>query len=241
MAGHSKWKNNLGRKTAQDAKRSKSFGKLSRAITIAVLEGGSADPNFNPRLRVAIEKAKEDSMPKDNIERAIAKGSGPDKNSLHSILYEIFGPGGVHILATATSDSPNRTNSEIHSMVERHHGKMGSSGSVRHMFVHCGLVIIQNSVASDVEEKLLMLAENLQALDIETEDEENSMYFPFTMMGKAPEILQASQMSVISQPQVIYKPIITTSITDEIGEKLATLIEILENHDEVQDVFHNAI
>ncbi len=241
MAGHSKWKNNLGRKTAQDAKRSKSFGKLSRAITIAVLEGGSPDPNFNPRLRVAIEKAKEGSMPKDNVERAIAKGSGPDKHSLHSILYEIFGPGGIHILATATSDSPNRTNSEIHSMVEKHHGKMGSSGSVHHMFVHCGLVIIQNSVASDAEEKLLVLAEELQALDIETEDEQISIYFPFTLMGKAPEILHTSLTNIISQPHVVYKPLVTVAIADDIGEKLATLIDMLENHDDIQDVFHNAV
>lgn len=241
MAGHSKWKNNLGRKTAQDAKRSKSFGKLSRAITIAALEGGSPDPNFNPRLRVAIEKAKEASMPKDNIERAVAKGSGPDKDSLHSILYEIFGPGGINILATATSDSPNRTNGEIHSLVERNLGKLGSSGSVHHMFVHCGVVTVQNLASSDAEDKLLVLAEELHALDIEIDKSETNIYFPFTMMGKAPEILQISEMKVISQPQVVYRPIIKVSITDEIGEKLATLIDALENHDDIQEVFHNAI
>lgn len=241
MAGHSKWKNNLGRKTAQDAKRSASFGKLSRAITIAVMEGGSPDPNFNPRLRVAIEKAKGASMPKDNVERAIAKGNGPDKNSLHSILYEIFGPGGVNILATATSDNPNRTNGEIHSLVEKHHGKMGNSGSVRHMFSHCGFVIIPGDKSPQGEEALLTIAEALQAIDIETDDTTTTVYFPFTMLGKASEILKVENIDVVAQPQGTYKPSITVQITDSIGENLDTLITALEGHDDIQDVFHNAV
>ena len=241
MSGHSKWKNNLGRKTAQDAKRSASFGKLSRAITIAVLEGGSPDPNFNPRLRVAIEKAKEASMPKDNVERAIAKGSGPDKASLHSILYEIFGPGGVNILATATSDNPNRTNGEIHSLVEKHHGKMGGSGSVHHMFTHCGVVVVQNSQDTTGEEKLLALAEALLAEDLTTDESTSSIYFPFTMMGKAPEILRTAQMTIVTQPQGVYKPMITVQITDAIGENLDTLLTLLDEHDDIQEVFHNAV
>lgn len=241
MAGHSKWKNNLGRKTAQDAKRSASFGKLSRAITIAVMEGGSPDPNFNPRLRVAIEKAKGASMPKDNVERAIAKGSGPDKNSLHSILYEIFGPGGVNILATATSDNPNRTNGEIHSLVEKYHGKMGNSGSVHHMFSHCGFVIIPSDKSPQGEEGLLAIAEALQAIDIETDDTTTTIYFPFTMLGKATEILKIGKVDVVAQPQGAYKPSITVQITDSIGENLDTLITALEGHDDIQDVFHNAV
>lgn len=241
MAGHSKWKNNLGRKTAQDAKRSVSFGKLSRAITIAVMEGGSPDPEFNPRLRVAIEKAKEASMPKDNVERAIAKGSGPEKNSLHGALYEIFGPGGVHILATATSDNPNRTNSEVHSLIEKHHGKMGGSGAVRHMFTHCGLVIVPSPTDDGGEERLLDIAEALQATDIETEGASTTIYFPFTMLGKATEILQSRRVEVIAQPQGVYKPSMTVQITDDIGEDLDTLICALEGHDDIQEVFHNAV
>jgi len=241
MAGHSKWKNNLGRKTSQDAKRSASFGKLSRAITISVLEGGSPDPNFNPRLRVAIEKAKEASMPKDNVERAIAKGSGPDKASLHSILYEIFGPGGVNILATATSDNPNRTNGEVHSLVEKHYGKMGNSGSVRHMFTHCGFVIIPSDTSPQGEEGLLAVAEGLKAIDIETDETATTIFFPFTMLGKASEILKTKKVDVVGQPQGVYKPSITVQITDSIGENLDTLIAALEGHDDIQEVFHNAI
>jgi YebC/PmpR family DNA-binding regulatory protein len=241
MAGHSKWKNNLGRKTAQDAKRSASFGKLSRAITIAVLEGGSPDPSFNPRLRVAIDKAKESSMPKDNIERAIAKGSGPDKSSLHSILYEIFGPGGVNILATATSDNPNRTHGEIHSLVERHHGKMGSGGSVRHMFVHCAVVTLQKPSDPPGEEKLLALAEALQAIDLSEEEAGTCVYFPFMLFGKAGELVSTSGSILVQSPQEVYKPIVTVQITDAIGENLSTLIAALEAHDDIQDVFHNAV
>lgn len=240
MAGHSKWKNNLGRKTAQDAKRSASFGKLSRAITIAVLEGGSPDPNFNPRLRMAIDKAKESSMPKDNIERAISKGSGPDKNSLHSILYEIFGPGGVNILAIATSDNPNRTNGEVHSLVEKRHGKMGKSGSAQHMFAHCCLVTVQNPPDSAAEELLLSLTEALQADDLVSDEESTCIYFPFTMFGKSLEIVESSGLTVLTQPQTAYKPLVTVEITDDIGENLGTLLSALEDHDDIQEVFHNA-
>ncbi|MBP6993871.1 YebC/PmpR family DNA-binding transcriptional regulator [Candidatus Woesebacteria bacterium] len=241
MAGHSKWKNNLGRKTSQDAKRSASFGKLSRAITIAVIEGGSPEPNFNPRLRVAIDKAKESSMPRDNIERAIGKGSGPDKNSLHSILYEIFGPGGVNILAIATSDNPNRTNGEVHSLVEKRHGKMGKSGSAQHLFVHCCVVAVQNPTEPAAEELLLGLTEALQADDLVSDAESTHIYFPFVMFGKSSEIVQSSGLAVLTPPQTIYKPLVTMQITDDIGENLGTLLSTLEEHDDVHEVFHNAV
>lgn len=240
MAGHSKWKNNLGRKTAQDAKRSASFGKLSRAITIAVLEGGSPDPNFNPRLRVAIEKAKEASMPKDNVERAIAKGSGPDKSTLHSIVYEIFGPGGVNILAVATSDNPNRTNGEVHSLVEKHHGKMGKMGSVRHMFTHTAFIEIPNESGVG-EEKLLELVEALQGDDIVSDVSSTLIFFPFTLFGKTSEVLKSAAVNLPIQPQTCYKPVLTVQITDAIGENLDTLISALEAHDDVHEVFHNAV
>jgi YebC/PmpR family DNA-binding regulatory protein len=239
MSGHSKWKNNLHRKSSQDAKKSANFGKLSRAITIAILEGGSPDPTFNPRLRMAIDNAKQGSMPKDNIDRAIAKGSGPDKASLHTILYEIFAYGGVNMLVIATTDNPNRTNGEIRSLLERHGGKLGNTGTVKHLYNHCVAVTIQSETGDGFQDKILGIAEELQADDMMSDTESTSFFFPFTNYGKASDILKKAGVTVLAQPHVIYKPTITIELPDGTSSQLATLVELLEAHDDIHEVFLN--
>lgn len=238
MAGHSKWKNNLHRKSAQDAKRSSNFAKLSRAITIAVIEGGSADPSFNPRLRIAIDNAKEGNMPKDNIERAIAKGSGPDRANLQGVVYEIFSPGGTALLAIATTDNANRTHNEVRSILERNGGKLGNTGSVSHMFTHCAVVYLP---AGTLETTVLDIAEKLNAEDIENTDEHIAVYFPFNQLGKVGEILTAMSIKPLASSRSIYRPVVTVEVPDEHASTLAHLIELLDAHDDIFEVFTNGV
>jgi len=240
MSGHSKWKNNLGRKTAQDTKRAVNFGKLSKAITIAVLESGSPDPSLNPRLRVAIEKARMGSMPKDNIERAIAKGSGPDKVSLKSLKFEVFGPGGVALIAIATTDNTNRTSSEVRTIVERHGGKLGQAGSVSHMFTHCAVAIIPKENSNSFDEKLLDFASKLDAIDIQSESDNALIYFPFINFGKAHELLNSTNSTSIIQLHILYQPQILVDVADDAITALDDLINSLESHDDIHEVFTNA-
>ncbi|MFO0703803.1 MAG: YebC/PmpR family DNA-binding transcriptional regulator [Patescibacteria group bacterium] len=241
MAGHSKWKNNLGRKTAQDAKKSANFGKLSKAITVAVLEGGSPDPNFNPRLRVAVDAARAGSMPKDNIERAIAKASGPDKAALVTTLYEVFGPHGCQMLVTATTDNPNRTNNEIRSVVEKHSGKLGVAGSVKHLFTHCGVCEVGHDEKKVSDDDILTVATELEAMEYEVmEDGHAILFFPFNHVGKSKEKIESLGLKVYDGPNVIYKATMPIEVTDAASQEvISKLVEVLENHDDVQEVFTN--
>lgn len=135
MAGHSKWANIKRKKEVVDKKRSSLFTKLSKAITMAVIEGGGAiNPDFNVKLRLAIEKAKESNMPKDNIERAIQKGSGANKEQLKQVQYEAFGPSNSAIMIKVFTDNPNRSVAELRVLVERHNGKFASPGAVKYLF-----------------------------------------------------------------------------------------------------------
>ncbi len=239
MAGHSKWKNNLSRKTAQDKKKSSSFAKLSKAITMAVIEGGAPDPAFNPRLRVAIEKARMDSMPKDNIDRAIAKGSGPGQDQLISLVFELFGPGGSQIIATATTDNQNRTHGEIRTLVDRHGGKLGSTGSVSHMFTHCAYVVLDTGTTPDFGEKMLALAERLQALDVAEEGAHALIYFPFNHLHSSHDALIASGLTVAQAPEALYRPLVEMTLSDADQLALTTLLNLLEDHDDIQEVYTN--
>lgn len=240
MAGHSKWKNNLSRKTAQDKKRSSSFAKLSRAITMAVIEGGSPDPAFNPRLRVAIEKARMDSMPKDNIDRAIAKGSGPGQEQLIPLVFELFGPGGSQLIATATTDNQNRTHGEIRTLVDRHGGKLGNTGSVSHMFTHCAYVVLNTGTAPDFGEKVLALAEQLEALDVAEEGSHTLIYFPYNHLHSSHQQIEKVNLSIAQQPEALYRPLIEVTLAEADQTALATLIGALEDHDDIQDVYTNS-
>ena len=240
MAGHSKWKNNLGRKTAQDAKKSANFGKLSKAITVAVLEGGSPDPNFNPRLRVAVEAARAGSMPKDNIERAIAKASGPDKSTLSTALYEVFGPHGTVLLATATTDNLNRTTNEMRALVDRNGGKIGGHGSVRHLFEHLGVCEVAKQDGAITDDDILNVSTMLEATDYTKLDNGNIViFFHFDHIGKSKQMIEEHGFKMIDGPSAIFKPSMPVTLDENKINDCDRLIEALENHDDIQEVFTN--
>lgn len=237
MSGHSKWKNNLNKKSAADAKRSVNFAKLSRAITLAAIEGSSPDPEINARLRMAIDKAKLASMPKDNIDRAIAKAIGPNKEDLTRMVLEVIAPHGVAIIALAATDNHNRTYGEIHSLVERNGGKLASSGSLRHLFSHCASLVIAPHTP---EERVLELATLLNAEEIGEEDEGGTrIYFSFEKLGKAKEIIASSQTVIAQDPHEWYRPLSPVEVHQGGEEIPSHLLELLESHEEVYDLFTN--
>ncbi|MEI6327495.1 MAG: YebC/PmpR family DNA-binding transcriptional regulator [Candidatus Roizmanbacteria bacterium] len=238
MSGHSKWKNNLSRKTAQDKKRAGNFQKLSKSITVAVIDGGSPDPAFNPRLRVMIEKARSESMPKDNIDRAIAKGSGPDKATMTRLVLETFGPCGSLLIVIATTDNQNRTLTDLKNLIERSGAKLGAQGSVTPLFTHCAQVIITKP-SHEHEETLLTLAEALHADDLQSDDEHTIIYFPYTMLHQSHSILEKTPFEIVHPPEATYKPLAPIDVTDNQAEKIHAFIEMIEEHDDVENVFVN--
>lgn len=173
MSGHSKWSKIKREKQAKDKQKGNIFSKLSRLITLAVIEGGGiTDPENNIKLRLAIEKAKNLNLPKENIERAIEKGTGPESQELKEVVYEAFGPEGVSLIILATTDNMNRTLSEIRNVLELHGGKLGTQGSVLHLFKKSGLstfeVMPYASVEisdKDVVKRVLGLVDAIENLD----------------------------------------------------------------------------
>src|ERR1700710_1957357 len=168
MAGHSKWAGIKHKKAIVDARRGKLFTKLARAITVAAKEGGG-DPDGNPSLGLAVQKAKDASMPKDNIERAIAKGTGEgaDADALEAVLYEGYGPGGVALLVEALTDNRNRTGSDVRHTFSKHGGNLGEPGSVVYLFDKRGLIVVD---AGRYDEDDLMPAMDAGAADIPRDD-----------------------------------------------------------------------
>ena len=169
MAGHSKWAGIKHKKAIVDARRGKLFTKLARAITVAAKEGGG-DVDGNPALGLAVQKAKDASMPKDNIERAIAKGTGEggDAEALEAVMYEGYGPGGIAILVEATTDNRNRTGSEVRHTFSKHNGNLGEPGSVAYLFDKKGVVVVDGERYSEDD---LMVAIDAGAEDIGTDDD----------------------------------------------------------------------
>ena len=173
MAGHSKWANIQHRKGRQDAVRSKLFSKISKEITVAA-KMGDPDVDKNPRLRLAVKEARSNSVPKDVIERAIKKSQGSENANYEDIRYEGYAPGGVAIIVEALTDNRNRTASNVRSLFVKYGGNLGETGSVSFMFDRLGVVVFQISVGD--EEKMMELAIEVDALDVETEDDTYSFY-----------------------------------------------------------------
>ncbi len=236
MSGHSKWANIKRQKQAADLKRGNLFSKLSRAITIAVIEGGGiTDPEHNVKLRLAIEKAKAANMPKENINRAIERGVGKGADDLKELIIEAFGPEGVSFLILAATDSTNRTISQIRQILERGGGKLGSVGSVIYQFTRCGLVTF--SKTNIKEEKIFELAEKIDAFDIDSDDSFFYIYFPFQNLGKIKEVMSGENYQSV---EADFKPNSLIKINNkETASKLLFLIDQLEAHDDVQKVFGN--
>lgn len=235
MAGHSKWANIQHRKGRQDAKRSKMFSKLSKEITVAA-KMGAADPEFNPRLRLAIQAAKAQSMPKDNIERAIKKSTSADEANFEEIRYEGFGPGGVGIIVEALTDNRNRAASEVRTVFSKNGGNLGETGSVSFMFDLVGYIEYPASVAS--EDEMLEAAIEAGADDVQSSEETHEIYCAFDQLADVSSTLEA-KFGEASSAKPTWRPQNTIEVEGDKAATLMKLIETLDDCDDVQNVYAN--
>jgi YebC/PmpR family DNA-binding regulatory protein len=233
MAGHSQFKNIMFRKGAQDAKRSKLFSKLAREITVAA-KGGLPDPDKNPKLRAAIIAARKESMPKDNIERAIKKASGPDLENFEEVRYEGRGPGGVAMIVEALTDNRNRTASDVRSLFAKHGGQSGET--VAYMFDRLGQIQYPLSVAS--AEAMLDAAIEAGADDCQTSDQAHDLFCKPDDLNEVSRALE-KKYGPPSMAKFVWRPQTAVPVEGEAAEALIKLIDALDDHDDVQTVYAN--
>ncbi len=236
MAGHSKWANIKHKKAATDAKRGKAWSKLSKAIIVAAKAGG-ADPDGNIRLRTAIQDAKAVSMPKDNIERAIRKGSGEaGGNDYEEIIYEGYAAAGVAVMCDILTDNRNRTAPELRKLFEKGGGKMGATGCVSYMFDRKGLIVISSEKID--EEKLMELALEAGAEDIAANEASFEVICEPDVFTDVSDALEAAEV-VCESKQLTRIPQNTVDIEVDDARKVLRLMEALDDHDDVQMVSAN--
>ncbi|HEY4601184.1 MAG TPA: YebC/PmpR family DNA-binding transcriptional regulator [Cerasibacillus sp.] len=237
MAGHSKWNNIKRRKGAQDAKRGKIFMRHAKNIYVAAKEGGG-DPEMNPALRTAIDKARADNMPNDNIERAIKKATGTlDGVSYEEVTYEGYGPGGVAVIVHVLTDNRNRTAAEIRHAFSKNGGNLGETGSVSFMFDRKGYIVIANETGVD-EEELTLEAIEAGADDILTQ---NNVFEILTLPEQFKEVRNhlTEKGFNLEEAEITLLPQTYTEIAVDAEEKMHDLIEMLEDSEDVQDIYHN--
>jgi YebC/PmpR family DNA-binding regulatory protein len=236
MAGHSKWASIKHKKAATDAKRGKLFTKLARAITVAAREGGG-DPDGNPALATAIEKAKSYSMPKDNIQRAIDRGTGAgaDAAAIERIVYEGYGPGGAAIMVEALSDNRNRTGAEIRHAFDRHGGSLGEPNSVAWMFDKRGTIVVDSEQHSEDD---LMVAIDAGAEDVVAGDGELRVITAPAELSAVREALDAQRIAILAA-EVSMEPRSTVEVGEDQARPLMRLMEALDEHDDVDAVHAN--
>ena len=237
MSGHSKWSSIKHKKGAADTKRGKLFSKLSRAIIVAAREGGP-DPDGNATLATAIQKARDNSMPKDNIERAIARGAGTasDGDAYEHITYEGYGPNGVALFVEALTDNRNRTASEVRHIFSKNDGNLGESGSVAWLFERKGVVLVSESVDED---ELTLAAADGGAEDVVREGSSFEVISAPDDLRPVREALDAAGISYESADLTML-PKTTVPVEDEsAAKKLLRLLDALEENDDVQDVYAN--
>ena len=238
MSGHSKWSSIKHKKGAADAKRGQLFSKLSRAILVAAKEGGG-DPTNNLALQNAIEKARSYSMPKDNIDRAIAKGSGADADAdaFETIVYEGYGPEGVALIVEALTDNRNRTAADVRHLFAKHGGNLGATGAVAWQFERLGVVVV--SADNSDEEELLLVAADAGADDVQPDGSTFQITSPPEALSGVRAALEQAGFTVESADlQLVPKS--TVSIDDESkARQVMRLVDALEENDDVQDVYAN--
>ena len=235
MAGHSQFKNIMHRKGRQDAQKSKLFGKLAREITVAA-KLGTPDPTMNARLRAAVLAARQENMPKDNIERAIKKALGGEGDNYDEIRYEGYGPGGVAVIVEALTDNRNRAASDIRSYFTKSGGNLGETGSVSFMFDRTGIIEYESSAASD--DAMLDAAIEAGADDVISGESGHEIYASQEIFRDVAKALEA-KFGEPRKAAMTWKPQNTVSVDDDTGEKLLKLIDLLNEHDDVQNVFAN--
>ena len=237
MSGHSHWATIKHKKGAIDAKRGKLFSKLSRAIIIAARHGGG-DPEMNLKLRYAIDKARQVSMPKDNIERAVKRGTGEVEGlTFEEVTYEGYGPGGVAILVEVLTDNRNRTASEVRKIFERSGGKMGSAGCVAYLFERKGLFGI-DAAASD-EDSLMTISLEAGADDLKRAGSTFDITCDPGSFNQVQEALKKNGLTPVVA-EISQVPKAPVDVPGENGKKLMRLMEALDDQDDVQNVYSNA-
>jgi YebC/PmpR family DNA-binding regulatory protein len=236
MAGHSQFKNIMHRKGAADIRRSKLFSKLAREITVAA-KIGTPDPDMNPRLRLAIQNARAENMPKDNIDRAIKKAIGGDAESYEQIRYEGYGPGGVAIIVEALTDNRNRTAGAVRSYLSKNGGALGESGSVSFMFDRVGQIVYP-AAAGDAD-KVLEAAIDAGADDVQSTAEGHTILTSFADMTDVARKLEAALGGEAETVKAVWRPQTMTSLDEERAAAVMKLIAIHEDDDDVQDVYAN--
>ena len=235
MSGHSKWATIKHKKAATDAKRGSLFTKLIKEVTVAARGGGN--PDTNPRLRVAIERAKESSMPADNIERAIKKGTGQLEGiSYEDIALEGYGPGGVAIYVEGVSDNKNRTTSEVRTIFTKRGGNMAGAGSVAWMFEKKGYIVVSKS--SMDEDKLMGLALDAGAEDMVVEDENYAVKTTPQDFFKVKKALEDGGVKA-ETAEITFLPKSTVKVVGNDAKKILDLVSALEDHEDVQNVYAN--
>lgn len=236
MSGHNKWSTIRHKKGAADAKRGKVFTKLIKEITVAAKIGGG-DANGNPRLRAAIDKAKAENMPKDNIERAIKKGIGEiDGGNVEETLYEGYGPSGVAIMCDIMTDNRNRTAPEIRKIFDVHGGSLGGTGCVAYIFERKGIIAL--SLEGKSEEQIIELAMENEALDVERHDDRIQITTAPECLSQVATALEQAGME-LEVNEVVRIPQTTVDIDADSAQTVLKLLEALEDHDDVQAVSTN--
>lgn len=237
MAGHNKWSKVKHIKARVDAKKGKVFSRFSKEISIAARDGGG-DPSMNPSLRTAIDGAKAVSMPKDNIERAIKKGTGElGGDAIEEITYEGFASGGVAIIVEVCTDNKNRSAADVRQLFSKNNGNMGNSGSVAYQFKRCGEIRIP--LADADEEKVMELAIEAGADDVSADEEDHIINTEHDQLSTVADALREAGLNVQS-PSLVYIPENTVSVTDPSeASKVIRLYEALDNYDDTLNVFAN--
>ena len=235
MAGHSQFKNIMHRKGRQDAAKSKMFSKLAREITVAA-KAGAPDPAMNPRLRLAVQNAKAESMPKDNIQRAINKAMGGDSENYEEVRYEGYGPGGVALIVEALTDNRNRTASSVRAAFTKAGGSLGETGSVSFLWDRVGEIFYPAS-AGDAD-KVMEAAIEAGADDVQSDENGHTIQCSFESIGEVSKALEGP-LGEAESVKVIWKPQNTVPVDEERARSLMKLVATLEDDDDVQNVYAN--
>ncbi len=238
MAGHNKWSKIKRKKGALDAKRSKIFSRIIKDITIAVKEGGSGDPDFNPRLRLAVSNAKGVNMPRENVDRAIKKALESDGDAIYQPTYEGYAPGGVAVFVECATDNLNRTVAAVRAIFNKRGGSLATSGSVDFLFERKGLFTIPLTDHNPEMLELELIDGGAEEIDVDTELGEVNITVAFEDFGKMQKCLEDLNIEPLSAT-LERVPLTTNSIPADDAKKALNLIEALEDEDDVQQVFHN--
>ncbi|MCG2706886.1 MAG: YebC/PmpR family DNA-binding transcriptional regulator [Candidatus Omnitrophica bacterium] len=236
MSGHSKWKTNKSRKTAADAKKGAVYTKVIREITMAAREGGGST-DTNTRLRAAIAKAKEANMPSDNVKMAIKRGTGELPGVVYEgVIYEAYGPGGVAIMIEALTDNKNRTTAELRNIMAKKGGNLAGAGAVSWMFAKKGYILIEKSQAQ--EEELMSIVLEAGAEDMKAEDKNYEVFTSAQNFETVKQAIQAKGINPVSE-ELTMVPSSTIKLAGNEAKQLLALVEAIEEHEDVQQVYAN--